>query len=184
MLKKHLTLGIIATFVFTTGLALADTVTVKQIQSPIYTDDIGRAHFLGKGGYSTTRHIQMGEANAAAINDAANKLTTKTTTDVKNKVEETEKDVKKVENKIENKVQENVNKAETNIMDVIKEKPVVPVADKGKATFTSEQRKMDASAPFGYGMTNIPSGVNESKTMYTDGIGRLHFFGKGNIVKE
>ena len=28
------------------------------------------------------------------------------------------------------------------------------------------------------------SGVNSSKTMYKDGIGRLHFFGKGNIIKE
>ena len=28
------------------------------------------------------------------------------------------------------------------------------------------------------------SGVNSSKTMYKDGIGRLHFFGKGNIIKD
>lgn len=27
-------------------------------------------------------------------------------------------------------------------------------------------------------------GVNESKTIYTDDLGRLHFFGKGNIIKE
>lgn len=27
-------------------------------------------------------------------------------------------------------------------------------------------------------------GVNETKTMYTDGIGRLHFFGKGSKIRE
>ena len=51
---------------------------------------------------------------------------------------------------------------------------------------------MDASSPYGYGNTNLPdrkvrdaeSGVNGSKTMYTDDIGRLHFFGKGNIIRE
>ena len=46
------------------------------------------------------------------------------------------------------------------------------------------ERKMDASAPFGYGMTNINSGVNESKTIYTDDLGRLHFFGRANQIRE
>jgi hypothetical protein len=44
---------------------------------------------------------------------------------------------------------------------------------------------MDASASFGNGATYLPgAGVNNSKTLYTDDIGRLHFFGKGNIIKE
>ena len=45
---------------------------------------------------------------------------------------------------------------------------------------------MDASASFGQGATNLSpnSGVNNSKTIYTDDLGRLHFFGKNNIIRE
>ena len=45
-------------------------------------------------------------------------------------------------------------------------------------------RKLDASAQFGQGMTNLNSGVNDSKTIYTDDLGRLHFFGRANQIKE
>ena len=68
---KNFTLGLIVAFVLSAGFAYADT--VQQIQSPIYKDDIGRSHFLGKGGYSTTRHLQMQEAGAAAVNAFAEK---------------------------------------------------------------------------------------------------------------
>ena len=68
---------------------------------------------------------------------------------------------------------------------MIKEKDVVPASSRSKVTITTEQRRMDASAPYGYGMTDIrPAGVNESKTIYTDDIGRLHFFGKANQFKD
>ncbi len=74
--------------------------------------------------------------------------------------------------------------AEMDIMDVIKEKPVVP-AGSHKSSFSSEKGKMDATNFGGFGGTNIPDrGVNESKTIYTDDLGRLHFFGKGNLIKE
>lgn len=178
MLKQSLVLGFLS-LIITTGVAFADT--VQQIQSPIYTDDIGRSHFLGKGGYSTVRHIQMGEANAAAVNEAVNNLSKKDTqTNVENSVNEVKENLQKAEDKVQNAV----DKTEINILDVIKEKQNVPVSTKAKASFTSEQQKMDTSAPFGKGNTNLSSGVNESKTLYTDEIGRLHFFGKGNIVKE
>lgn len=73
---------------------------------------------------------------------------------------------------------------EMDIMDVIKEKPVVP-AGSHKSSFTYEKGKMDATNFYGQGGTNIPAqGVNDSKTIYTDDLGRLHFFGKGNIIKE
>lgn len=167
---KNFTLGLIVAFVLSAGFAYADT--VQQIQSPIYKDDIGRSHFLGKGGYSTTRHIQMQEAGAAAINDFAEKQVKE---EVKSVVEESKKEA---ELKVDTK-------KETNIMDVIQEKESTSVIKKSKATFTPEAKNMDASAPFGRGMTNIPAPkVNDSKTMYTDDIGRLHFFGKANIVKE
>lgn len=74
-----------------------------------------------------------------------------------------------------------VNEAEMDIMDVIKEKPVVPTGSH-KSTYSSEKGKMDASY---FGGTNIPErGVNDSKTIYKDDLGRLHFFGKGNITKD
>ena len=159
---KKITLGIIAALVINSGLALADT--VQQIQSPIYKDEIGRSHFLGKGGYSVTRQLSSQEEN------------------VVKKVAEKDTINEEQMNKIEQKFNE---QKETNILDVIKEKEASVINNNTKATFSSEKRKMDASAPFGQGATNIPySGVNDSKTMYTDEIGRLHFFGKGNIVKE
>ena len=148
---------------FTTACASANT---------IYTDDIGRMHFMGKGGYSGVRQMQMGEMQAGAVNDAVNKYSEVKTT-VENK-----------KNKEIQKAKEVVKEAETDITDVIKEKPVVPAAAH-KSTFTYQKGGMDASAPYGFAGTNLPAaGVNESKTIYTDELGRLHFFGKANKIKE
>ena len=72
--------------------------------------------------------------------------------------------------------------AETDITNVIKEKPVVP-ASSFKSSYSAQKAPLDASRQNGYN-TNLPAGVNDSKTIYTDDLGRLHFFGKGNIVKE
>ena len=66
MSKKYL-LALILGFAITTSTVLA------EIQSPIYTDDIGRSHFLGRGGYSTVRQLQMQETQANFVNDAVNK---------------------------------------------------------------------------------------------------------------
>ena len=149
------------TLLISANLVSAET-TIQQIQSPIYTDDIGRAHFLGKGGYSSVRHIDMGAAQADAINEVS-------------------KDMQKASDEIK----KTVDAVETDITQVIKEKNEVPVANKAKASFSTEDRQMDPSATFGRGATYLPSsGVNNSKTIYTDDIGRLHFFGKGNLIKE
>lgn len=160
MSKRYLVLLAVATII-STGVATANT-TIQQIQSPIYTDDIGRSHFLGRGGYSSVRHIDMGAAQADAINEVS-------------------KDMQRVQKE----VKETMSEVETDITKVIKERENVPVSSKTKASFTAEDRKMDASASFGNGATFLPSsGVNESKTIYTDDLGRLHFFGKGNLIKE
>lgn len=160
MSKKYVLLLGLAIFV-STGVAMAES-TIQQIQSPIYTDDIGRSHFLGKGGYSSVRHIDMGAAQADAINEVSRDMQR-----VQNEVKETKKEV------------------ETDITNVIKERTDIPVSSKTKASFSTEDRKMDPSASFGKGATYLPSsGVNESKTIYTDDLGRLHFFGKGNLIKE
>ena len=155
MSKKFLILLAMSVIV-SANVANAET-TIQQIQSPIYTDDIGRSHFLGRGGYSSVRHIEMGGAYTDAVNEVAN---------------ETKKpELKEAE--------------DVNITDVVKERPEVPVSSKTKATFSAQNRTMDPSASFGQGATYIPnSGVNESKTIYTDDLGRLHFFGKGNLIKE
>ena len=160
MSKRYLVLLAVAAII-STGVATANT-TIQQIQSPIYTDDIGRSHFLGRGGYSSVRHIDMGAAQADAINEVSRDM-----------------------QKVQKEIKETVNEVETDITKVIKERENVPVSSKTKASFTAEDRKMDASASFGNGATFLPSsGVNESKTIYTDDIGRLHFFGKGNLIKE
>lgn len=146
--KSFYVIGILSAFVLSAGLAFA------EIQSPIYTDGIGREHFLGRGGYSGVRRMQMNEAQANLVNDAVNEFSQKEETETKN------------------------------ITDVIKEKEYVPAASH-KSTFSSEKGKWDASRPYGYGSTNLPtSGVNDSKTIYTDDLGRLHFFGKANQIRE
>lgn len=166
MSKKYvLSLGLVMALIISTGIVMAET-TIQQIQSPIYTDDIGRSHFLGRGGYSSVRHIEMGEAQAAAVNEVANEM-------------------KRTEKEIKTDINNARKVSDTDITDVIKERTDIPVSSKTKVNFSSEDRKMDPSASFGNGATYLPSsGVNESKTIYTDDLGRLHFFGKGNLVKE
>ena len=164
MLKNSVILLAFA-IIISSGIAFAET-TIQQIQSPIYTADIGRAHFLGRGGYSSVRSLQMGEAQAGAINEVANTA-------------------KKVEKEVIEEVEKTIDAVETDITNVIKERNDVPVSARTKATFSTQDRQMDPSASFGQGGTYLPaSGVNESKTMYTDELGRLHFFGKGNLIKE
>ncbi len=72
--------------------------------------------------------------------------------------------------------------AEIDIMDVIKEKPVVPAGTHKSSYSATTKGQKD---PSGFGGTYLhESGVNDSKTIYKDDIGRLHFFGKGNVTKE
>ena len=140
------------------------TMTTAMADNTIYTDDLGRMHFMGKGGYSGVRQLQMGEMQAGAVNDAIEKHSVKT-------------------EEIKKEITETVEKAETDITSVIKEKPsTTPAAY--KSTYSYQKGGMDASNPYGYAGTSIPASVNDSKTIYTDGLGRLHFFGKGNIIKD
>ena len=72
MLLKKYFLTLCFVFAFTAINVNAETI---ETQSPIYKDDIGRMHFLGKGGYSSVRPMQMGEAYSSAVNDATIKYT-------------------------------------------------------------------------------------------------------------
>ena len=160
MNKNLMVLGLVA--------ILASVSSAFATDSTIYTDNLGRMHFMGKGGYSGVRHLQMGEMQAGAINDAVEQHSTK-----KEEIKEA----------VEEKVTKEIEKTETDITSVIKEKPVVPAAAH-KSTFSYQKGGMDPSNPYGFAGTNIPAGVNESKTIYTDGLGRLHFFGKANQIKD
>lgn len=160
MTKKSFIL--LSILIMSASFAFAQTTTIEQIQSPIYTDDIGRSHFLGKGGYSSVRQTQMNQVQADFVNDAVNNFSNS-----KQSIKQTTENI------------------ETDITKVIKEKENIPVSSKTRASFTVQDRQMDPSASFGHGATYLPtSGVNESKTIYTDDLGRLHFFGKGNLIRE
>ena len=159
MLKKYSML-ILFSIMISIGIANAES-NVQLIQSPIYTDDIGRAHFLGRGGYSSTRNMQMGEAYNSAINEVSQDM---------------QRSQKEVKEKLDN--------PDIDITSVINERKDVNTS-KTKASFTSDKRIMDPTASFGQGSTYLPSSnLNNSKTIYKDDIGRLHFFGKGNLIKE
>ena len=173
-------------FIFTLMLSLAISTTIAsaeviQTQSPIYTDDIGRSHFLGRGGYSSVRHVQMGEAMNSAINSVQykNAQYQNQKEDIINEVEEKIDDVQS----FTSREAEKARNVDFDITNVIKEKPVTPVSNY-KSTMSFEKGKMDASLHGGMGGTELPSGVNESKTIYKDDLGRLHFFGKANIIRE
>lgn len=169
-MSKKCLIALLTILTISTSILFADTTTTKQIQSPIYTDDIGRSHFLGKGGYSSVRHIDMGESYNNVVNDAVQDRSKNINNEVKN---------------IEENASQDIDNKNVDITKVIKENNEVPVSSRAKATFSSEQSKMDASSPFGKGATVLPnSGVNESKTIYTDELGRLHFFGKANKFKD
>ena len=177
MSKKYL-LALIVGFAITASSAFA------EVQSPIYTDEIGRSHFLGRGGYSTVRTMQMNEAQANFVNDADLKFSNKET-EIKKTIDTSKEEAIIKAKEAKTKFETSSKEVETDITKVIKDRTDVPVSSKTKASFTSEDRKMDPSATFGKGATYLPSsGVNESKTIYTDDIGRLHFFGKGNLIKE
>lgn len=191
MSKKIISFAILAV-ALSTSIASAEVI---QTQSPIYKDDIGRMHFLGKGGYSSIRPMQMGEAYSGAVNEAVDKYSNarseleaqakQAKEDAQKAAEAAEKRAEQIQREVEDGFEFSTSKAkevETDITKVIKEKPVVP-ASSFKSSYSAQKAPMDASKYQGYS-TNIPAGVNDSKTIYTDDLGRLHFFGKGNIVKE
>ena len=102
MKKFSISLGMIL------GLTLTINTTFAEIQSPIFTDDIGRSHFLGRGGYSTVRQINMQGVEANAVNDAINYHSNKMT-----------KEVESVENEVVKDIEDTKKSLETDITNVI-----------------------------------------------------------------
>lgn len=184
MFKKYL-LGSILVIFSTITLVNAETF---ETQSPIYTDGLGRMHFMGKGGYSSVRPMQMGGAYSDAVNDAVDKYSkpqSEASKNVEKMKQEAKEDFEFTKNEIkkeQNLIKEEAKNVETDITKVIKENPQAQ-KPAFKSSYTSTKEPLDASYHRGYS-TNIPARVNDSKTMYTDDLGRLHFFGKANLIKE
>ena len=119
MKKFSVSMMIMMGCVFASGIAFA------EIQSPIYTDEIGRSHFLGKGGYSTVRQINMQGMEASAVNDAINYHTDKMT-----------KEVESVESEFAKDIEDTTREVQTDITNVIKEKQTVVVIDSAQKAET------------------------------------------------
>ena len=135
--KLFISLSVLSALAITTGISYANT------QSPIYTDQIGREHFIGGGGYSSIRHLQNGQAYSDAVDSVSDR---------------TEYDSQK----------EPETDAEKNVSNVLNSR-----------NLGSGDKSYDYN-PY----TGADSGVNQTKSIYTDGLGRLHFFGKKNIIRE
>lgn len=65
-----------------------------------------------------------------------------------------------------------------NVSDVARDHDEAPNAGY-KTTYTYIEKDMTDYNPY----TGADSGVNDSKSIYTDGLGRLHFFGKGSLFR-
>ena len=147
-------------FFISVAIFMQNLLTVNA-NSTIYTDDIGRMHFMGKmSGYNEIKQTKNNILYDKTVNEAVDKYSQK-----------------------ENIVKDSVKNTEQDITSVIKERTDVPTSNY-KSSFSFEKGKMDASNHYGIGGTNIQSGVNDSKTIYKDEIGRLHFFGKANQIRE
>lgn len=135
------------------ALTLSTACVMADVQSPIYTNDLGSFHFMNRGGYSQVRQNQMNAIQNDIVNDACDKYTN------------------------------TINKT-TEALDKAKDAPTVEVNSRqnNEDFFFKRGRLEDNSSNSIY--TDSSSGVNASKTLYTDEIGRLHFFGKGNLIKE
>lgn len=136
------------------------TTGIVMAHSTIYVDEIGRLHFLGKDPGSKANYAQeIGNFDNPSQKDLTNII-------YKNP-EQTTKDEQPVNNEVNKK---------NNTDNSIKE-------SKAKSTYTYKKGSIDPSNPYSYGNTNIDAGVNETKSIYTDEIGRQHFLGKDNVKK-
>ena len=191
--KSFITLGLLTLMSCSVSSVFADDV--------IYTDDLGRMHFLGRGGYSSVRKIQMDEAQAGVVNDAVNKysapeenvfrpLDAESSNEVpasvqKESIPPADLDTQPAE-VIQKEalppagaqVQPPAEDAAPALRDVIKEKPTVNNA-KHKSSFTFKKGTMDASNPYSYGSTNIPDKTRYEKDKEDFEAQKARFFGAG-----
>ena len=73
---------------------------------------------------------------------------------------------------------ETIKNTEKNVSNIVRDHDEAPNAGY-KTNFKYIEKDMSDYNP----NTGVGSNVNDSKSIYTDGLGRLHFFGKGNKFK-
>lgn len=134
-------------------LAMMLSATTVFAYSTVYTDEIGRHHFLGKDPGSAS-------AQAAAKYENYNNNVQKDVTDVIYKDESV--------NKFNNSLNETKVNTTTSTEDAL------------KGYFNHSKKPVSTSE---FKMPFTSSGVNDSKTIYTDDIGRMHFFTKDSRVE-
>lgn len=142
------------------AIGFATTTSIVMAHSTIYVDEIGRLHFLGKDPGSKANYAQE-------IGNFDNPEQKELTNIIYKNPNQTTKEEQPVNNEL-NRKNDTDNSAKGN---------------KSKSTYTYKKGSIDPSNPYSYGNTNIDAGVNESKSIYTDEIGRQHFLGKDNIKK-
>lgn len=139
------------------GTVIAMTVSgaYAGVTFGVDNNNMGRVP-IGESNYSTNRSYRMESMRSNAVNGAMKEFAEEDSTA----------------------------SSEKKITDVIKEPELRTPAASFKSSFSANKEPKDASSLYGFGATNIPSGVNDSKTIYTDDLGRLHFFGKANQIRE
>jgi len=105
-------------------------------------------------GFAGYNNFSNGAAQASAINEPKKQYVETTTTD-----EDFENGVKKVS-------------------DVARDHDEAPNAGY-KTKYTYIEKDMSDYNPY----TGASSGVNDTKSIYTDDLGRIHFFGKGSLFR-
>ena len=151
MKKSIISLGILSAIIISTTAAMA--------YSTVYTDEIGRHHFLGKDPGSKAAQSQYADLN----NSKTKEFNSVNFKDQELNKEYTPSD--KFKKSLFNKNEEtNANTDNTK-----------PIAEKSAPAKYDYKDK----TPFSFDRTRYDrSGVNDSKTIYTDDIGRTHFFTK------
>ena len=152
MKKLVMVLGLISALSFTTINAMAE--------STIYTDGIGRMHFLGKDAASN-KGVQANYANPEQQD-----LTRQLYENTSGEINYVDRPLKNYENTFsdfrfsnwQKKFQSNVDDAR------------VDVNNKTKSTFSAEKKANDASNPYGFASTNIET--NSEKNVIDNGSSR------------
>ena len=146
MKKLAMVLGLISALSLTTISVMAE--------STIYTDGLGRMHFLGKDAASNKG------TRADYTNPEQQDLTRQLYENTSNEVNYVDRPLKNYENTFsdfrfsnwQKKFQSNVDDARVN------------VDNKTKSTFSAEKGANDASNPYGYASTNIKTSEQENNT--------------------
>ena len=178
------------TFVILGLLAIiSGSVSAVFAEDVIYTDELGRMHFLGRGGYSSVRKIQMDEVQAGVVNDAVNKYSVpekpvfkpldEDSNEVPASVQQDTVQPQNIESDAMPQPQAQPAAAEKStpeLRDVIEEKPTVNKT-KHKSSFTFKKGTMDASNPYNYGSTNIPDKTRYEKDKADFEAQKARYFG-------